>query len=68
MVESENSNRSYHAGGRPFADVLPPSDDTAVPESLYGFMVGSVLIPGGYDLTAPLLQEPLDAREETLHR
>lgn len=54
--------------GRPVAVVLPPSDDTAAVEGLYGFMEGSVLVPDGYDLTAPVLQEPLDAEEGTLHR
>lgn len=54
--------------GRPVAVVSPPPDDGAAVESLYGFMEGSVLIPDGYDLTAPVLQESLDAEAGTLHR
>ncbi len=34
----------------------PSSDDDAV-ERLYGFMEGSVLIPDGVDLTAPVLED-----------
>jgi len=41
--------------GRPIAVVSPPPDDFAAVESLYGLMEGSVLIPDGYDLTAPAL-------------
>ncbi|MEO8714672.1 MAG: type II toxin-antitoxin system Phd/YefM family antitoxin [Acetobacteraceae bacterium] len=44
--------------GRPVAIVLAPSDDAEAIENLYGFMEGSVLIPDGYDLTAPVLQSP----------
>jgi antitoxin (DNA-binding transcriptional repressor) of toxin-antitoxin stability system len=54
--------------GRPVAFVLPPSDDAEAVESLYGFMEGSVLIPDGYDLTAPVLHEELDSEAGTLHR
>ncbi len=44
------------------------SFSTGEDESPYGFMEGSVLIPDGYDLTAPVLQESLDADTGTLHR
>jgi hypothetical protein len=44
----------------------PPETD-AVTE-LYGCMRGSVIIPEGFDLTEPVLDEPLDAEHGILHR
>jgi hypothetical protein len=35
---------------------------------LHGFMRGTVIIPPGVDLTAPVLDEPFDAEEGRLHR
>jgi hypothetical protein len=37
-------------------------------EHLYGFLRGSVIIPPGFDLTAPVSDEPFDAEEAKLHR
>lgn len=36
--------------------------------SLNGFMRGSVIIPEGFDLTAPVLDEEMDAEKGILHR
>lgn len=44
----------------------PPAAE-AVTE-LYGCMRGSVIIPEGFDLTEPVLDEPLDAELGILHR
>jgi hypothetical protein len=35
---------------------------------IYGFMRGSVIIPEGFDLTEPVLDEPPDAELGILHR
>jgi antitoxin (DNA-binding transcriptional repressor) of toxin-antitoxin stability system len=48
--------------------VLTPPDQPTNSEGLFGLMRGSVIIPEGADLTAPVLDEPLDAAEGRLHR
>ena len=45
--------------------VPPPSQHEAVQE-LHGFMAGSVIVPEGLDLTAPVLDESLDAEADGL--
>lgn len=47
--------------------VLTPPEKLAVAD-LYGCMQGSVIIPDGFDLTTPVLDEPLDAELGILHR
>jgi prevent-host-death family protein len=47
--------------------VLLPPQIVAV-QDLYGSMRGSVTIPEGFDLTEPVLDEPVDAAEGILHR
>ena len=55
--------------GKPVAVLTPPSSGRAVEHgALFGFMKGSVIIPGGLDLTAPALDEALDADDGLLHR
>jgi antitoxin (DNA-binding transcriptional repressor) of toxin-antitoxin stability system len=44
-----------------------PREAEAVTD-IYGFMRGSVIIPEGFDLTEPVLDEPLDAEFGILHR
>jgi prevent-host-death family protein len=54
--------------GKPVAVVVAPpaaSDDV---RRLYGWQRGSVIIPPDFDLTAPVLDEPLDAEQGILHR
>jgi antitoxin (DNA-binding transcriptional repressor) of toxin-antitoxin stability system len=46
--------------------VAPPEAKAVL--DIYGFMRGSVIIPEGFDLTEPVLDEPLDAELGILHR
>ncbi len=48
--------------------VLLPAKPVVEVTDLYGCMRGSVVIPDGFDLTAPALDEPLDAEAGILHR
>ncbi|PPQ36761.1 type II toxin-antitoxin system Phd/YefM family antitoxin [Rhodopila globiformis] len=54
--------------GRPVAVLTPPKPAAEAVRDIYGFMRGSVTIPEGFDLTEPVLDEPLDAAEGILHR
>jgi hypothetical protein len=47
--------------------VLTPPDAEAEIASLHGFMRGSVIVPAGVDLTAPALDEPMNANEGRVH-
>ena len=51
--------------GRPVAELTPPR---TAPPDLWGALRGSVRVPRGVDLTAPVLAERLDARRGRLHR
>jgi antitoxin (DNA-binding transcriptional repressor) of toxin-antitoxin stability system len=46
--------------GRVVAIVTPPDEPQDL-TNLHGFMRGSVIAPNDFDLTAPALDEPLDA-------
>jgi antitoxin (DNA-binding transcriptional repressor) of toxin-antitoxin stability system len=52
--------------GRTVGVLLPPQ--TVAVQDLFGSMRGSVTIPEGFDLTEPVLDEPLDAAEGIWHR
>jgi len=52
--------------GRAVAVLLPP--ETVAVQELYGSMRGSVVIPEGFDMTEPVLEEPFDAEAGILHR
>jgi prevent-host-death family protein len=54
--------------GRTVAVLLPPQNEARTPSDLYGCMRGSVVIPEGFDLTEPVLDEPFDAEDGILHR
>jgi prevent-host-death family protein len=54
--------------GKTVAVLTPPQPQPAAVTDLYGCMRGSVIIPDGFDLTAPVLDEPLDAELGILHR
>jgi prevent-host-death family protein len=48
--------------------VLVPPDITAEEAAgLHGFMRGSVVIPPGFDLTAPVIGDEFDAADGMLH-
>jgi hypothetical protein len=47
--------------------VLTPPDAEAEIASLHVFMRGSVIVPAGVDLTAPALDEPMNADEGRVH-
>lgn len=51
--------------GRPVAELTPPR--TELP-TLWGAHRGSVEVKPGIDLTAPVLDEPLEAAADALHR
>jgi prevent-host-death family protein len=53
--------------GRAVAVLTPPEDEAASVRGIHGFMRGSVVIPPGFDLTAPVLDEPLTADEGEIH-
>ena len=54
--------------GKPVAMIVPPPAEALEVEGLYGLLRGSVIIPEGVDLTAPVIDEPSDAEEGRLHR
>ena len=51
--------------GKPVAEVTPPN---STPPELWGALRGSVRVPKGVDLTAPVTAGRLDASRGTLHR
>lgn len=53
--------------GRVVAVLIPPEDAAAQVRQLHGFMRGSVTIPPGFDLTAPVADEPFAAERGELH-
>ena len=53
--------------GRVVAVLVPPTSSEEAVQGLYGFLRGSVVVPDGVDLTAPVLDEPLDAENGGLH-
>jgi len=54
--------------GKPVAVLTPPPSPTEEVAGLHGFMRGSVIVPPGTDLTAPVLDEAFDAELGILHR
>lgn len=53
--------------GRVVAVLTAPQDDAASVHRLHGFLRGSVAIPAGFDLTAPVTDEAFGAEDGTLH-
>lgn len=53
--------------GRIVAVLVPPASSEDAVRQLHGFLRGSVFVPEGMDLTAPVLDESLDAEEGNLH-
>ena len=53
--------------GRAVAVLTPPEDQAVAVRRIHGFMQGSVVIPEGLDLTAPVLDEPFIAEDGILH-
>ena len=53
--------------GRTVAILTPPETREEAVRNLYGFMEGSVIIPPGFDLTAPVLDEPFTVESGRLH-
>lgn len=54
--------------GKVVAVVTAPAPRADAVAGLHGFMRGSVTIPAGIDLTAPVLGEEFAAADGTLHR
>jgi hypothetical protein len=54
--------------GKVVAVLIAPPEETSDVHQLHGFLKGSVLVPEGIDLTAPALDEQLDADIGSLHR
>ena len=54
--------------GRPIAVLHPSLSKSEALAAWYGSMKGKVDIPEGFDLTAPVLDEPMDAELGILHR
>lgn len=53
--------------GKIVAVLVPPARSEGDVRQLHGFLRGSVVLSEGVDLTAPVLDEPLDAEEGSLH-
>lgn len=53
--------------GKVVAILTPPDDPDYAASGLHGFMRDTVIAPPGFDLTAPILDEPLSAEEGALH-
>lgn len=53
--------------GKPVAVLTPPESREDAIRNIHGFMRGSVIIPEGLDLTAPVVDEAFDADEGILH-
>jgi antitoxin (DNA-binding transcriptional repressor) of toxin-antitoxin stability system len=53
--------------GKVVAVLTPPGEPESAIRHLHGFMRGSVQIPPGFDLTAPVLDEPLSAEHCLTH-
>lgn len=53
--------------GRPVAVLSPPELPEEEAQSLFGFMRGRVTAPPGFDFTAPVLDETLNAAEGRVH-
>ncbi|MSP01657.1 MAG: type II toxin-antitoxin system Phd/YefM family antitoxin [Acetobacteraceae bacterium] len=53
--------------GRIVGVLLPPDHEPDAVRQLHGFMRGSVVVPPVIDLTAPVLDEPLDAEGGITH-
>ena len=51
--------------GKPVAAVTAPVSDGG---DIYGFMAGSVIMPPGLDLTAPIFEAEIEAESGRLHR
>lgn len=54
--------------GKAVAVVVPPSSEEEDIRALHGSMTGMVVIPSGFDLTAPVLDEELDADKGVIHQ
>ena len=54
--------------GKVVAVVTAPAPIAEAVAGLHGFMRGSVAIPPGLDLTAPVLEEELAAADGVVHR
>ena len=52
--------------GKLVAVLIPPASQREAVEQLHGFLRGSVVVPEGVDLTAPVLDETLDAESGEL--
>ena len=53
--------------GRIVAVLLPPDDQPEAVRQLHGFMRGSVVVPDGVDLTAPVADERFGAEDGVPH-
>ncbi|MDO9708433.1 hypothetical protein [Paracraurococcus lichenis] len=51
-------------GGQVVAILTPPEAAPTAGADIYGFMRGSVVIPPGYDLTAPVLERFLAEEQD----
>ena len=53
--------------GRPVAILSPPPTPEEVADGLFGCLKGQMIAPEGFDFTAPVLDEPLNAAEGRLY-
>jgi prevent-host-death family protein len=53
--------------GRAVAVLTPPEDSAEAVRRIHGFMRGAAIIPEGFDLTAPILDERFTAEQGNLH-
>ncbi len=53
--------------GRVVGVLLPPDNTSDAVRQLHGFLRGSVMAPADFDLTQPVIDEPLLAEDGSLH-
>jgi len=68
LAAHELTRVSITKRGKVVAVLTPPDDPDFAVRRLHGFMRGSVIAPPGFDLTTPILDEPLSADEGVVHR
>jgi len=68
LCEREVDSVTITRRGRVVAVLTRPRDSAEAVRAIYGGLRDSVIIPHGFDLTEPVLDEPLDAIAGKLHR
>ncbi len=65
--EPDMERLSITKHGKVVAVLMPPPPEQGAVEALHGFLRGSVIIPDGFDLTMPILDQSFSAADGDLH-